>query len=646
MGDATTLLQYRLAQDPIDPHALSIAVLWNPPTIPALPTWYTFEQSALDASVKVPVPRSITGDLNNSGWASEALDANATSVKVSAFADQPGSAPALDSIVVQLARPNTTAVQTLTLPSEKPPRLVLALNSTSLPAAVSHSALDFKNPGKAEILHLLQCIYRGLSAKSFEPLWDSPDGRGSANSVPAKPDLEEQWARLMAEKFTLSPYALPSVVYKRSDDQVMAKLQDDADPAHSLVGECQHLVTAAALGRGHSFALKNLATGKSTPTLTTMFTAGNSKGAVDILGPEGQAKWIDANAFNPPPPPSPLPPDFPSACSVSTLPTDTGPGSSFAFTYAKPGDSRQEIDSNPHTAFVLRILRVKDAKTISKLQFFDTGGVAHPFSEEGPMPAETKPSGIFEYGWRTLVRGPSTIVGMGKLNTSPETLTKGVERLERARPLGLARLILARTKNLKTGNTTNFYRDPLKNWLLYASPLRLMYESGPDQNYSIARYLWSLRNLPGADEVQAFWQLSAPRSTLFDAIAYPAPPTNTSLPSPRKPRDFTIRELIERVGPKGTILARHDLYLGCIDVTSKKDGTVAVLDSGDTVTHPKTDYKFVRRDRDPPVREFPWGKASTGIAGLDVESEAFRKEVPAYFVDEVPPPPTPPVPSK
>src|SRR5690606_31563144 len=44
-----------------------------------------------------------------------------------------------------------------------------------------------------------------------------------------------------------------------------------------------------------------------------------------------------------------------------------------------------------------------------------------------------------------------------------------------------------------------------EDWLLYASPLLPMWESAPTANYSISRYLWSLRDLPGRKHVQAFW---------------------------------------------------------------------------------------------------------------------------------------------
>ncbi len=57
-----------------------------------------------------------------------------------------------------------------------------------------------------------------------------------------------------------------------------------------------------------------------------------------------------------------------------------------------------------------------------------------------------------------------------------------------------------------------------EDWLLYASPLLPMWESAPTANYSISRYLWSLRELPGREHVQAFWFFYVPQRELAEVM--------------------------------------------------------------------------------------------------------------------------------
>jgi hypothetical protein len=46
----------------------------------------------------------------------------------------------------------------------------------------------------------------------------------------------------------------------------------------------------------------------------------------------------------------------------------------------------------------------------------------------------------------------------------------------------------------------------------------LTWEADEKDNYSVARYLWSLRDLPRSDEIQAMWILYVPRSVLAAAM--------------------------------------------------------------------------------------------------------------------------------
>src|SRR5690554_3411411 len=60
-----------------------------------------------------------------------------------------------------------------------------------------------------------------------------------------------------------------------------------------------------------------------------------------------------------------------------------------------------------------------------------------------------------------------------------------------------------------------------EDWLLYASPLLPMWEAAPTANYSISRYLWSLRDLPGGENVQAFWFFYVPQRELAEVMLEP-----------------------------------------------------------------------------------------------------------------------------
>ena len=67
--------------------------------------------------------------------------------------------------------------------------------------------------------------------------------------------------------------------------------------------------------------------------------------------------------------------------------------------------------------------------------------------------------------------------------------------LKKARPLGLARLVLVdRTKKIDFKDIIAL--DRTSSWLLYASPLVPTYEADEHANYSLVRRAWSLRGMP------------------------------------------------------------------------------------------------------------------------------------------------------
>lgn len=91
--------------------------------------------------------------------------------------------------------------------------------------------------------------------------------------------------------------------------------------------------------------------------------------------------------------------------------------------------------------------------------------------------------------------------------------------LRKLRPLGLARLvILDRSKGKVHAKDLMNIGTPKGTWLLYASPVVPMYEAAAHANYSISRYVWSLRGVPAADLVEVRWFIFVPQRHLAQAL--------------------------------------------------------------------------------------------------------------------------------
>lgn len=560
-----------------------------------------------------------------------------------------------------------------------PPRLVRALNTTAVPAATSlpryeqykqlkgGTDLDFATPGALEVRYLIRHIYDRLSmpflyedgsARPDSP-WLGADGGGQSGET-VTPD--EHWARRTAEAFSLLPYTLPVTAYSASaglvmtDERMLYKLQgatEDEDKAYPLAAECQHSVTTAVLGRGFSFPfeMKQSSDGVSRPKLKTMFTAGPSGSAVVQMTPAGEAKWIDHKK---------------GSYALSSLGADFGPGSAFSFNDSF--GANQLASSHPHIAYVMRVRR-DDQGAVRAIQFFDVGGMNVP---ETPHPAIGKgiaKDGVYTYEYPWSTSGKAGAVGAysghSLLTPTPATLAKGINRLKEARPLGVARLVLARRHNTAQNRAVNLVSDPPAEWLLYASPLMLMYEPiinpyEPPPNYAVTRYLWSLRDLPGAEHIQAIWQISSPRSQFADAMAF-----GTGKGANRTPttRSTTLEEIVLDTAarakggngePKWNIaldgsapLPVMDAIIGLLDLTVHPDGKVAVHDACRTPYKPNEPFQWTTRDEAKSTSpgahalgRFPWGKATAG-AGIDL---ATFTDLPDYFKPVGQAPPAPPQP--
>ncbi len=545
-----------------------------------------------------------------------------------------------------------------------PPRLALALNQTSVPdyrasslyqtlKTEKGSDLDFAAPGGVEIRFLLKHIYARLAQPFLK-------GDGSAETGSPWPDTgavddDEHWARRVAELFSLNAYTTPATGYagfitpdKLNDGNVLYKLQDESDPAYSLVMECQHTVTSAAITRGFAIPLAKTDPGKPLSLVTgKMFGAAVSGAAVDglrlrplSLDPAvakaaptakslGLAEWLDETH---------------GSTTLSKLPAHFGPGSAFVFNSSSDGAS-QSASAHPHTAFAIRIQRGDDKK-VKAIQYLDVGGMNVPDSPR-PFAYINKPDGDachnYEYIWsnHAQVGAAGKFRGLSVFAPTPAALQYALGKLAKTRPLGLARLVLARRKKVGSNELVDILSDDPKDWLIYASPLLRMYEDDESRNYAATRYMWSLRDLPGAAEICAYWLLSIPRSHLAEAMicglggdnSRQSPSRTTTLSAmvgdvaTRKAKDFPNLA-------KDKPLPAKVLLLGTMDVCVQADGKVAVFDNCKSTTEPgDRAFLYVGRDSSTgagavALRNLPWGEASTKVAGLDLST---LNDLPGYF---------------
>lgn len=542
-----------------------------------------------------------------------------------------------------------------------PPRLAVVLNSLpvdyktdpdSLYAAFkaknNNNALNFAKPGNIELRFLINHIYSRLA----QPFIDS---KGNAtqdspwNSQPA--DLDEHWARRISEMLTLSPYCTPEVAYSSysgpalTDEKVLYKMQDEADPARPIVFECQHTVTAAIQSRGFGIDEDRSKKNKNPPSLTRwrMFGANKSEPAVNGLrlrplwhtDPEdpyeaqpmakeqGFARWLDETT---------------GTTNLSRLPADFGPGSAFVFNAGITG--KQEKEDHPHTAFVIRVLRDQDNKLL-RIQFFDVGGmnVREPKVPGTPIIVCPDQRSIrsYECPWsKNAQEGASTFCGLTSLS-QPPNLSYAITQMAKTRPLGLARLVLGRRKRADNGKPVNFRTDAPQQWLLYASPLLRMYEDPEESNYAISRYVWSLRGMPGCGDLVAFWLIQTPRSELARAMAFGVGSGADSQPASRTMKLSQMVEAVDQLKIKGLATLSSDkplpplrLVYGVVDLRVATNGQVEVSDA---VHLPGV--QAVRRDTAGnnahgayALQQLPWGLPKTYDANVDL---ATFVDIPPYF---------------
>jgi len=388
---------------------------------------------------------------------------------------------------------------------------VVAINTLENNSAPWPNKSDFSTEKKCIEL-ILSRIWNYLR---FPPrdAWLSTEGKGNIpQDLNEDEKLEEEWSRSVTEMLLFIPYNGPGQTYLGSynfDEDVLKLLARDDDPAYPIVSACQQLCSMAAISRG--FDLKEYfnsgGDGYHNKVMNDLiYMQTNSKNEEQTPG-----KWYSAKQY-------PLLEQARNA--YQTVEKDSnvkfGPGSVYVYSDKNKGSSK----GASHIAFIVRGERTK-----GKFQFFDTSAMNSP-APERPWPyAAGALDRIYDFAWVESVQtaGSRVYDGLGVLPVHKEALKKGLLRIRKARPLGFARLVLQE----RGSNNENNVNDKI----LFASPLLPMHYG--DLNFPISRLMWSLRSLPGRNDVNARWIVYVPQNKVAKEMIY------------NSKRDTTVKEILE-----------------------------------------------------------------------------------------------------
>ncbi|AGP39451.1 hypothetical protein [Sorangium cellulosum] len=344
------------------------------------------------------------------------------------------------------------------------PRLSVALNAVDPGDTGTDTSID------ATLALIAKRLEGGLDV-----VWKKGAAMGLWDTTKWKEtDPEEQWARTITELLLGLPYNGSAAVYGHPNkDTIFYKPFGDpaSNPIVPLAAACQHLVSLGVLSRGF--------------TVPELGNAGFSCNDASSFSAFKGGKWFR---------------DREKRSISKAIDVGLEPGSLYVFN-PSPTSLRQLEGS--HIAFVLRV--DKDQK---QAQFFDTGGLNHPERRSGPVPEIMKDgagSGSYDEPLWDVV-STSHYIGMGILRP-PTALADQVARLKKARPVGFARLVMT-TRGAQFSGALNPKKPPPQ--LLFVSRLLRTYGDAEDQNFTLARYYWSLRNLPNTRDVQTCWIFYTP----------------------------------------------------------------------------------------------------------------------------------------
>jgi hypothetical protein len=414
------------------------------------------------------------------------------------------------------AQSGSSATTLASLSDARAPQLSVAINTSPVPEPIQR---DLPVDQASTIGTILTQIY-GRLAGGLDVVWKGPDGTGSGpegqpslwdpnpsndskyypSGIVKPPNMadEEAWARAVSEILVGASYGQASMsnAQQNAGTTTPGKLWLDDDyyrtfgsdnPVLPIVMECQQMCTYALLTRGYTLTMLTGLVPK-----TKKGIIGVNAGSNKHLDPIFQNKW------------EPKPDCGSDPGKALARPTSKGrltPGSLFGFS---PTDEQKTAQGNSndgvHVVFVLRV-------SSDKAQLLDTGAAGVGDRAPGlPAPcamAALTPKGNYDNGLSSRALSVNTkkipsvpFVGLGVLNPPDvDEMRKGVVKARKARPLGFARLAIFKRKNAE---------------ILYVSPLLQMHEPDDGANYPTARYLWSLREMPGCKDLQALWLLRIP----------------------------------------------------------------------------------------------------------------------------------------
>ncbi|MFO0611523.1 MAG: hypothetical protein U0414_02960 [Polyangiaceae bacterium] len=118
-------------------------------------------------------------------------------------------------------------------------------------------------------------------------------------------------------------------------------------------------------------------------------------------------------------------------------------------------------------------------------------------------------TGRHESGWMSAVYRGNHYVGLG-VPPAPTRLADATYCMERARPVGLARMVIVK----RPGPRTVLQLTDI----LYVSQFMRMYGNGNLDNYSTSQFLFSLRNTPYYADIQVYWFLYSPNGFAADVM--------------------------------------------------------------------------------------------------------------------------------
>jgi outer membrane protein OmpA-like peptidoglycan-associated protein len=460
-----------------------------------------------------------------------------------------------------------------------------------------------------------------------------------AESLPINPETgqeitiaEEAWARQVSEMLTLTAYAGPGQFYlgdgnkdsiflidriaKRKDDKT-GSIIVSADPAYALTYACEHLASFGVGTRArekHLFKKRLLGAGSSTAGTVRLMD-----GAWICKTNNEPADPVKLDCLN----------DYRRSNGLFKIKDnfsgfEFAPGSVFVFSNrrvkldgARTANTITKIDGNKELTYALKNgdmegtpLEICLFNTNTDLLLDNSGGAhigfvlrADPYCklfqvfDTGALRVQNRQDMITLFSnsdqkdWQTgnyddpccsEVSGndPFRGVGVWKLMEKDSDALE-MERhvndiLKKARPLGFARLIVAKkTPEITISNYVDFVNN---GNLIYASPLLRMYENDPIQNFAISRYIWSLRGISKEDAKVIWWiyipkkqlsqaMLESPRDTDLNALA------NKSI---EYERDSAIKNKLSGSQMTAKILAQYTFPILEFQVPNES-GTDSVL---------------------------------------------------------------------